>query len=91
MAIEFDYKPEQNSLAIRGELTINYAAEAITHLRAHENSGLDLADISELDGAGLQLIIAATRDAGMRLVAASDPVADVLRLVGLTGLMETQA
>lgn len=91
MAIEFDYNVAQNSLAIRGDLTINYAAEAIAQLRGHENATLDLADVSEIDAAGLQLLLAAVRDAGLRLVNASDAVTNTLLLTGLTGLMETPA
>ncbi len=91
MTIEFDYDPERKRLAFRGELTINYAADAMAFLRSQGGAELDLSDISEMDGAGLQLLLLAHRDGGLRLVGASESVVDVLRLVGLTSLLEVPA
>jgi anti-anti-sigma regulatory factor len=91
MTIEFDYDPADQCLALRGELTIVHAADALAILRSHQGTALDLSGVSEMDGAGLQLLLAARRDAGWRLSAASDPVLGVLALVGLTHLLEAPA
>jgi len=88
MAIEFAYDAEQNRLAIRGKLTILHATEARSHLLERSGASLDLAEIDEIDGAGLQLLVAALRDAGMRLVAVSEAVADIVALTGRTELTE---
>jgi anti-anti-sigma factor len=91
MAIEFEYDAGQTRLTIRGELTIQHAAEVHTQLLGRENLAVDLAEISEVDSAGLQLLLAGKRDTGLHLVAWSDPVADALHLTGLKTLMEPQA
>lgn len=88
MTIEFDYDAGRNRLAVRGELTIYHAAEALAQLQGRAGLALDLAEISEMDAAGLQLLLAGQRDAAMTLAAASDPVGDLLRLAGLAHLLE---
>lgn len=91
MAIVCDYNAEQQRIALRGELTIYHVSAAKELLLAHPGARLDMSDVSELDGAGLQLLLLAKREAGATLVAASDAVMDVLRLTGLQELMEGAA
>lgn len=86
-------------LEVEGELTVHTAAEQHARLVAFfEDAGtaggaagpleLDLSGVSELDTAGLQLLLAAVREAerlGAALVLA-DPSPDVLRVLELTRL-----
>lgn len=79
-------------LVLDGECTVYVAHELrqrlMQALEAAPTLSLDLADVAEFDGAGLQLLIAARREAEQRggtlqLVAASPVVAETLKLVGL--------
>jgi anti-sigma B factor antagonist len=79
-------------LAVEGEMTIYRAAELkpalLAAVRAHEAPALDLSAVTEFDSAGLQLLLAARREAarlGRRLdvTAASPAVRDVFALLGL--------
>lgn len=88
MSIEFDFDPGRNRLAIRGDFTIYHAQETIKQFRGREGIEVDLEGVTEMDGSGLQMVLAAHRDTGARLVAASDPVIGILRLAGLTELLE---
>lgn len=90
MTIEFHHDPENNRLAVSGSFTIYHAAEAKAPLLAQRDALLDLSGVEEMDGAGLQLLLLALRDAGARLAAVSDAVADTLRLAGLENLMEAR-
>ncbi len=81
------------SFAIEGELTVFTAHEIKTRvLAAMPQEGalaLDLSEVSEFDGAGLQLLIAARheasqRGAGLHLVSPSSQVTAVLQLAGLS-------
>lgn len=80
------------SYAIQGELTVFTAHELKTALlSAMPSTGtlqLDLAEVSEFDGAGLQLLLAAGNEAKVRggqlaLAHATEKVDAVLRLTGL--------
>jgi anti-anti-sigma factor len=90
MAIEFYYDAAGNRLAVRGELTIYHAAEAAQQLRGYRDLLVDLSEVSEMDAAGLQLLLAARRDANLQWAALSEPVSDILRLAGLADSLETQ-
>jgi anti-anti-sigma factor len=81
---------EGERIRISGELTMHYAETlAPLLLAAFPTDGsaaqLDLSDVSEIDTAGLQLIMAARREAANRsiplsIVAASQAVRDTLEL-----------
>jgi anti-anti-sigma factor len=90
MSIEFQHDPAGNRLDVSGSFTIYHALEAKAPLLAQQGAALDLSEVEEMDGAGLQLLLLARRDAGIRLVAASDAVTDTLRLAGLETLLEAQ-
>ena len=80
-------------LVIDGELTIYTVAETAARLRPHLTERrlyLDLSAVSELDGAGLQLLLwlretLHARGGALRLVAHSPVVAEVLGLLQLSG------
>ncbi|MGQ9659229.1 MAG: STAS domain-containing protein [Thermochromatium sp.] len=79
-------------LRLSGELTIYTVAETLTRLRAHLAEHhlpvLDLSEVTEIDGAGLQLLLwlretARARGIALRLVAPSPAVCRVLELLQL--------
>ncbi len=81
-----------SSLNIEGELTIYRAAEVCATLKAALAGGGDLEvnlkDVTELDSAGVQLLIVARRAARdaqctLRLVGHSAAVLDVFEILGL--------
>lgn len=83
-------------LKFEGELNIYAAAE--THQRVQsvlfdkQDVAVDLSEVSEIDSAGLQLLLLLCQEtvrAGhtFRVVAASDAVTEVLRLVNLPQLL----
>jgi anti-sigma B factor antagonist len=85
------------SLGLAGELTIQTAAEEKAGLlafldittEAHTDIELDLSNVTELDTAGVQLLIMAKREAraqgrGLRLSAASPTVVEVLKIACLS-------
>ena len=81
-----------NGLAIAGEFTIYRAAELCGLLRAAAapagDLSLDLAEVTECDSAGVQLLLATARalehgGARLSLAAASAPVRDALQALGL--------
>ena len=80
-------------VVINGELTIYTVAETAARLRPHLTERrlyLDLSAVSELDGAGLQLLLwlretLSARGGALRLVAHSPAVAEVLGLLQLSG------
>ncbi|WP_431689233.1 STAS domain-containing protein [Hahella sp. NBU794] len=88
MSIDSQHDPEQNRLTLNGELTIYCAAEAKAPLLEHKDIDIDLSQLTELDGAGLQLLILAKRDRGARLVNASEAVDKVFTLTGLADMLE---
>lgn len=78
---------------MEGELTIHNAADRRAVLLATVEAGgeldLDLSAVTELDTAGLQLLLLAQREAGrsggrLAITATSRPVADVLAIAHLT-------
>jgi anti-anti-sigma factor len=83
------------TVSIEGELSIYRAAELKAHLLAAVESGdaveLDLSKVTELDSAGLQLVLLTAREAksaGRRfaITARSPQVDEVLQLCGLEGI-----
>jgi anti-sigma B factor antagonist len=78
-------------LAVEGEMTIYRASElraAMLQALAPAGLALDLSQVSELDSAGVQLLVAAARSAReaggeLRLVASSPAVAETLGFLGL--------
>jgi len=89
MSVQVDYEGTSAQLALAGELTIYTAAEIKAALgEAMQRSSaieVDLAGVTEIDTAGLQLMLIAKRnpDAEVRFV--NHPEA-VLRLVDLANL-----
>lgn len=79
-------------VALEGELTIYTAAEMkgrmLSPLQLHDETEFDLAAVSEVDTAGLQLMIAAKLEAGklgkaLRFVAHSPAVVEMLELTNM--------
>lgn len=81
-------------LPVEGELTIYRAAalkeQLLAPLREHQEVELDLSGVSEIDSAGLQLLLLAKREATrcgcqLRLATHSAAVVELLELYNLTG------
>jgi len=79
-------------LAVDGEMTIYRAAELkpalIDAVRAHAAPALDLSAVTEFDSAGLQLLLAARREAArlgkpFAIAGTSPAVREVFALLGL--------
>jgi anti-anti-sigma factor len=88
------------TLPLDGELTIYRAAELKPLLLQRPDGdaalALDLSQVSEIDTAGVQLLLLARREAalqgrGFGIAAVSPAVADALELLGLADLMPTPA
>ena len=89
------HAPDDVSFAIGDEMTIYRAAELCTSLQAAfaglpagATLALDLAAVTDIDSAGVQLLIAARKTAaqagcGLRLAGHSEAVADVVRTLNL--------
>lgn len=87
-------------LAVEGELTIYRAAELKPQLLALPPGegavGVDLGQVTDIDTAGVQLLLLAHREARAvsrpwRLVAASAAVQEALTLLGLQALLPADA
>lgn len=87
-------KPQDNRIVIDGELTIYTAMELkakfLASLLKNDVLELDLSNVNEFDGAGLQLLIMAKQDANatnkvLRISGRSPAVVELLNLSGLTG------
>lgn len=88
------------SYVIQGELTV-FTAHALKTdlLDAMPSTGLlniDLSEVAEFDGAGLQLLLATQAEAnargcGLALVNATPKILAVLKLTGLQGYFSTPA
>lgn len=88
-------------LALEGELTIYAAAELQTRLvaalaDAPEGLDIDLAGVTELDSAGVQLLMASRRAAlatgrSVTLCAPSEAVCEVLELFDLASFFDMAA
>jgi anti-anti-sigma factor len=89
-------------IRVSGELTMHHAETLVPLLLAAFPDGssttvqLDLSDVSEIDAAGLQIIMAARREAEQRamslsIVAASQAVRDTLELFRQVALLAAPA
>lgn len=85
------------ALALAGELTIYTAAATLERLneflRDRETCELDLSEVTEIDSAGLQLLLwarrtSAERGARFRLVGRSEAIEDVIALLQLEPLFD---
>jgi len=83
-----------NRIEIRGELSIFTAAalrqQLLDALDSETEVEVDLSAVSEMDSAGMQLMVAAKREAGMRnkslrFTGHSPAVFDILELCDLSG------
>lgn len=90
---------EKISFAIEGELTIFRVSDIREGVSKVLDSGneieIDLSHVTEIDGAGLQLLLAVklesfARDANLTLVGHSTPVREVLDLCDLGGFFGDQ-
>lgn len=95
MPTEFDMK--SGVLALSGELTV-YSAAELRELLSRSAGGsdepleVDLAEVTEIDTAGLQLLLLLRRRArasgrDLHIIAASNVVRETLSLCGLTNLL----
>jgi anti-anti-sigma factor len=83
-------------VALAGEVTV-FSASAVRNqllaaLDAGDGADVDLSQVTEIDSAGVQLIVAAKREAEARhkrlhFSACSDPVRDVAGLLGLSAYL----
>jgi anti-anti-sigma factor len=87
MAIKIRFEHEANRIAISGDLNIYHIEEIQQKLTAHPGAELDLGKVDELDGAGLQVLLAYCRDSGLRLAQVSEAVGETLALVGMNELL----
>ena len=87
---------EAADLSLDGELTVYAVHELqprlLQALDAHTPLRLDLSEVAEIDGAGVQLLLATAREAQQRggqlaICAAAPCVADTLQLLGLGDLL----
>lgn len=85
---------------VEGELTVYAVHDLKTRLQAALSEGrplhMDLSNVSEVDGAGIQLLLATQREArqnglGMRLTSVSPRVAEALTLMNLTHEFEADS
>ncbi|WP_191965199.1 STAS domain-containing protein [Marinobacter halotolerans] len=92
MSAFIDFSAETGCLAVHGELTIYQANTASEYLCKAFGSGelrhVDLAGVTELDTAGLQILLLARSlrtpaNVPVSLVNPSDAVRDVMELAGL--------
>jgi len=97
MSDKTDLEKQPGPLALWGEMNVGRAAELKCVLLARLADGqplhLDLGKVTELDGAGVQLLLlcrqrADARGIPFKVVAASAAVHDVLALLRLTGPLE---
>jgi len=84
---------DENTLTIDGEFGIYRAAELKPHILAHvidiDEPVLALGSVTEIDAAGLQLLLFARREAAsrgksLRIASASPAVEEVLQVAGLS-------
>lgn len=93
-------KQQDGLITIEGELTIYTVMELkdkfLAVLLTNDVLELDLSNVSEFDGAGLQLLIMAKRGAialhkDLRIIAQSPVVVELLDLSGLTWFFSASA
>lgn len=91
MSIDIRYDTETDSVAISGELTIYHIEEVRAEIIAHAKASLDLSDVEDIDGAGLQVLLAYCRDRQQSLKRVSEAVRDTLDLVGMSELIGAES
>ena len=89
----FQFNAEQGCLLVQGELTIYQATEALLAFRQALDCGLltevDLSQVTELDCAGVQLLLALKKSAPeVKLVQHSPAVSGVVTLTSLTAQLD---
>jgi len=93
MSISFEKKNDIGYLAVADEMTIYTAAEQrkvlLGYLVDHPELELDLSSVSEIDSAGIQLLMALKSEAlrlnhELRFVRHSQPVIEVFELLRLS-------
>ena len=99
MQLHHEIQPDGTGLLrLSGELTIYHAAELKAALLPLADEAralvLDLSGVSDIDSAGLQLLLAlrrslAAQGATVQLAGVSGAVADALALYGMAGAMPT--
>ena len=94
--MEFQIESRSGTVAISGDMTVYAAAELKTALLAEladGNTALDLAQVQEIDTAGLQLLLMLNRELGgaLEIVACSPGVRGTLELAHLNGLLAKEA
>jgi len=91
-----DRNRSARQVALAGEVTIFTAEEIRRQLLAaidgEDDVDVDLSQVTEIDTAGVQLIVAALREAAQRgrelsFTAGSAPVVEVMGLLGLSSCM----
>lgn len=92
-----EHPSDDDRLILAGELTIYTVAETLTrlsaHLGEHSTCDLDLSGVTELDGAGIQLLLwlretARARGIELRVLAHSPALNEVLGLLQLGALFD---
>ncbi len=84
-------------ISLSGELTIQTAAEVLASVRPRlgMDAAVDLSEVSEMDTAGLQILLLMKREAEARrrcleLLSPSDAVTEVIRIAGLGTDLEVE-
>ncbi|HEX8962561.1 MAG TPA: STAS domain-containing protein [Rhodocyclaceae bacterium] len=86
----------QNHMALAGEVTVFNAgtirSQLLAALDGTDDVDVDLSQVTEIDSAGVQLIVAAKREAESRnkalhFTGCSGPVLDVIGLLGLSAYL----
>jgi anti-sigma B factor antagonist len=94
--VEFQIESQAGTITVAGEMTVYSAAELKTALLAEVAAGhsaLNLAQVQEIDTAGLQLLLLLNRElAGkLRILACSPGVRATLELAHLSQLIVAEA
>jgi anti-sigma B factor antagonist len=88
--------PDPAAFGVEGELTVYRAAElkaALVRAARADAPLIDLAGVTEIDTAGVQLLllarhVAAARGVPLRLAAASEPVRETMTFLGIVKELE---
>jgi anti-anti-sigma regulatory factor len=91
MAFEMHYDPDAKCLVFSGPFNIYNINEIRAELIVRPDTQLDLTEVEDIDGAGLQALLAHCRDNRQQLHRLSDTVQDTLTLTGLSQLTGGEA
>ena len=94
--MEFQIESRSGTVAVSGDMTVYAAADLKTALLAEladGNTALDLAQVQEIDTAGLQLLLMLNRElsGALKIVACSPGVRATLELAHLNALIVKEA